>query len=257
LAIEQLSQYVGLDQIATQDNGITLTTQGGAVLVEGGTASALSAVSSGGTTQMFDSSGANVTAGVQGGSIGGQLTAQNVDLPEVTSALDRLAYRVATAVNTQNEAGLTTSGAAGGAIFNVPSSATGAAAAISVIPTGPSAIASAAAGEGESGSGNANARADLAQATRSLGQTISGELGVMLAQIGSQASSLSEQTTAQQATLTQLTTQRDSQSAVSLDTEAANLTQYQRSYQAAAQVLTILDELMAVAINIGTPQTVT
>ena len=36
LAIEQLSQYVGLDQITTQDNGITLTTQGGAVLVDGG-----------------------------------------------------------------------------------------------------------------------------------------------------------------------------------------------------------------------------
>ena len=93
--------------------------------------------------------------------------------------------------------------------------------------------------------------------TDSLGQTISGALGVMLAQIGSQASSLNEQNTTQQATLTQLTTQRDSESAVSLDTEAANLSQYQKSYQAAAQVLTVIDELMATAINLGTPTTVT
>jgi flagellar hook-associated protein 1 FlgK len=252
LAIEQLSQYVGLDQIRTENNGVTLTTQGGAVLVSGATASALSATTTGGTTKILDSSGADISAGIQGGSIGGQLTAQNVDLPGVTSALDALAYRVATAVNAQNEAGTTTAGAAGGAIFNVPAAAAGTAATISVIPTSASAIASAATGEGESGNGNATALANLALTTDTTGQTISGALGVMLAQVGASASSLTEQNTTQQATLTQLTTQRDSTSAVSLDAEAANLSQYQKSYQAAAQLLTVLDSLMATAINLGT-----
>jgi flagellar hook-associated protein 1 FlgK len=250
LAIEQLSQYVGLDQIRTENNGITLTTQGGAALVVGATAATLTAASSAGTTQIL-ANGTDVTAGVEGGSIGGQLTAQSVDLPSVTSALDSLAYRVATAVNTQNEAGLTATGAAGTAIFSVPATASGAAAAISVIPTDAGAIASAATGEGSSGSGNANALADLGTATDSSGQTISGALGTMLAEVGTQASALSEQNTAEQATLTQLTTQRDSQSAVSLDTESANLSQYQKSYKAAAQVLTVIDQLMASAINLG------
>jgi flagellar hook-associated protein 1 FlgK len=252
LAIEQLSQYVGLDQIRTENNGIALTTQGGAVLVSGATASALTATTTGGTTRIFDSSGTDVSAGIQGGSIGGQLTAQNLDLPAVTSALDALAYRVATAVNAQNQAGTTTTGAAGGAIFSVPATAAGAAATISVIPTSAGAIASAGTGEGESGNGNATALANLALTTDATGTTISGSLGVMLAQVGSSASSLSEQNTTQQATLTQLTTQRDSTSAVSLDTEAANLSQYQKSYQAAAQLLTVLDSLMATAINLGT-----
>jgi flagellar hook-associated protein 1 FlgK len=192
LAIEQLSQYVGLDQIRTENNGVTLTTQGGAVLVSGATASALSATTTGGTTKILDSSGADISAGIQGGSIGGQLTAQNVDLPGVTSALDALAYRVATAVNAQNEAGTTTAGAAGGAIFNVPAAAAGTAATISVIPTSASAIASAATGEGESGNGNATALANLALTTDTTGQTISGALGVMLAQVGASASSLTE-----------------------------------------------------------------
>ena len=125
LAIEQLSQYVGLDQIQTENNGITLTTQGGAVLVEGATASRLSAVSSSGTTHILDGTGTDVTAGIEGGSIGGQLTAQSVDLPAVSSALDNLAYRVASAVNTQNQAGLTSAGAAGGAIFSVPADGDG------------------------------------------------------------------------------------------------------------------------------------
>ena len=34
-AIAQLSQYIGLDQIGTQQNGITLTTSSGEVLVAG------------------------------------------------------------------------------------------------------------------------------------------------------------------------------------------------------------------------------
>ncbi len=257
LAIEQLSQYVGLDQITTQNNGITLTTQGGAVLVQGGTASALTASTTNGASVIQDSAGHNVTAGIVGGSIGGQLAGQNIDLPAAVSALDAIAYQVATDVNTQNQAGVTTSGAAGGAIFSVPASATGAAAAISVIPTNPSAIATASAGQGESGNGNATALANLANTVNSAGQTVNGQLSTMLAQIGSSASSLAEQTTTQQATLTQLTTQRDSTSAVSLDTEAANLSQYQKSYQAAAQLLTVLDGLMATAINLGTPTTVT
>ena len=257
LAIGQLSQYVGLDQITTQNNGITLTTQGGAVLVQGGASYALTASVVNGASVIQDGAATNITLGMVGGSIGGQLAGQNIDLPAATSALDALAYQVATQVNSQNQAGLTTSGAAGGAIFAVPSSATGAASSISVVPTNPSAIATASTGQGESGNGNATALANLANVTNSSGQTASGQLSVMLAMIGSSASSLSEQSTTQQATLTQLTTQRDSLSAVSLDTEAANLSQYQKSYQAAAQLLTVLDQLMATAINLGTQTTVT
>ena len=257
LAITQLSQYVGLDQIRTENNGITLTTQGGAVLVEGGTASALKMTTVGGTAVILDSFGTNITAGGQGGSIGGQIAGQSVDLPAATTALDALAYQVATAVNAQNQAGFTTAGVAGGAIFTVPASAAGCAATISVIPTNPNAVATAAVGEGASGNGNAAALANVATTVDSSGQTVAGRLGAMLAQVGSSASLLQQQTTTQQATLTQLTTQRSSLSSVSLDTEAANLSQYEKSYQAAAQLLTVLDRLMATAMNIGVQTTVT
>jgi flagellar hook-associated protein 1 FlgK len=256
LAIEQLSQYVGLDQISTENGGIALTTIGGTPLVDGATASVLSAVTVGGVTQIQNAAGNNIATGLQGGSIGGQLKAQNVDLALAVTSLDGLAYSIATAVNAQNAAGLTIAGAAGGAIFTVTATASGAAAAISVIPTNAGAIAGAGVGEGAGGNTNATALANLAQAVNASGQTIPGALSVMIGEIGSSASSLQEQNTAQKATLTQLTTQRDSLSGVSLDTEAANLSQYQRSYQAAAQLLTVLDRLMATAINIGTPTAV-
>ena len=55
----------------------------------------------------------------------------------------------------------------------------------------------------------------------------------------------------QQAMLSQLTSQRNALSAVSLDEEAANLTQYQRAYEAAAKLFSITDEMMASALNLG------
>ena len=255
-AIAQLSQFVGLNQVTTEANGITLTTTGGAVLVAGNDSYALSSAQVSTGTNIYDSTGKDVSADLTGGSIGGQLAAQNVDLPAATQALDALAYRIGTAVNTQNEAGFTTSGMTGGAIFTLSSSVTGAASVISVSATGTSAIASAATGEGATGNTNANALADLATATDASGQTVVGNLSTLLSNVGSQSASLQTQDTAQQASLTQLTTQRDSLSRVNLDTEASNLTTYQRSYQAAAQVLTIVNELMASAINLGTETTV-
>jgi flagellar hook-associated protein 1 FlgK len=255
-AIAQLSQYVGLNQVATESNGITLTTTGGAVLVAGQQSYALSSSQVGSGTTVYDSTGKNVSAGISGGSIGGQLAAQNVDLPAMSSALDALAYRIGTAVNAQNEAGLTSAGAAGAAIFKVPASAAGAAAALAVIPTNPGAVATAGVGEGSTGNTNVNALANLATATDSSGQTLAGNLSALLSNVGSNSALLQGQSTAQQASLTQLTTQRDSLSRVNLDTEASNLTTYQRSYQAAAQVMTIVDRLMASAINLGTQTTV-
>jgi flagellar hook-associated protein 1 FlgK len=154
-------------------------------------------------------------------------------------------------VNAQNEAGVDASGNPGSAIFQVGSSTAGAAATISVIASGPSAVAAAAAGEGSLGSTNANALAALVNSTDSSGQTVDGQFGTLIGGIGSQAAALSEQNTTQSASLSQLTTQRDSISAVSLDDEAANLTQYQRSYEAAAKVLSVLDSLLGDALNLG------
>jgi flagellar hook-associated protein 1 len=78
----------------------------------------------------------------------------------------------------------------------------------------------------------------------------------LLDTIGNATATATADSTQQQASLTQLTTQRDSLSGVSLDQEAANLTQYQRSYEAAAHVFSIVNTLLASAINLGQGATV-
>jgi flagellar hook-associated protein 1 FlgK len=255
-AIAQLSGYIGLDQITTEHNGITLATTSGVPLVSGTSSFALSTASVAGVTQVQDSSGTNLNSEISGGSIGGDLATLNVDLPQASNGLDTLAYRIATAVNTQNAAGVTGNGTAGSAIFSIPGTAAGSAAAISVIPTSGSALASGSTGEGSSGNTNALALAAIQQATDPSGTTIDTSFAALLSSVGNSVSSVSEGNAAQQATLTQLTTQRDSLSAVSLDEEASNLTTYQNSYNAAAKLFGIVNSLMVSSINLGTETTV-
>jgi len=250
-AIEQLSQYVGLNQTTTQNNQITLTTTSGASLVVGANAYNLSTGSASGTTQVYDFEGNDVSTGLTGGSLGGILQGITQDIPSVTTALDTLAYSIGTQVNTQNEAGLDGNGNAGTAIFSLPASSTGAAGKISVIPTAASAVAAAGTGEGTSGNTNATALADLAQAANTSGETFDVYYASIISQVGTTAAAITAQNTAQQTDLTSLTTQRDSYSAVDLNEEASNLTVYQRAYQASSQVFTIADTVMADAINLG------
>jgi flagellar hook-associated protein 1 len=256
--IAQLSQLVGLDQISTSQNGISLTTSGGALLVSGSQAFAMSTTQVGGNTDVLAGDPPqDVTTNLTGGDLGGALQARDQYLPSYSKAMDNLAFSLGTAVNQQNELGVDSSGNAGQAIFSLPSTQTGAAAQITVSATSPGAVAAATSGEGSSGNDNATALANLATANTVGGQTASGFLASFLGQLGTDASTVTTENTAQQTTLTQLTTQRDSLSAVSSDEEAANLTQFQRSYQAASEVFNIVNTLMASAINLGVETTVT
>jgi flagellar hook-associated protein 1 FlgK len=255
LAITQLSQLVGLDQISTEQNGLTLTTTGGAVLVSGSESFALNTTQVAGMTHVL-AGGQDVTSNIRGGNLGGVLQARDQQLPAYQNALDSLAFAIGTQVNQQNQAGIDVNGNPGGALFSLLPTQTGAATAIQVATINPSAVAAASPGEGSAGNSNSVALADLKSANIAAGQTVSGFLASFLAQIGNDASAAMANNSAQQATLTQLTTQRDSVSAVSLDEEAANLTQYQRAYQAAAQVFNIANSIMASALNLGERTTV-
>jgi flagellar hook-associated protein 1 FlgK len=251
-AIAQLSQLVGLDQISTENNGITLTTSNGAVLVSGSQSFSLSTTQVGGTTHILAGvGGQDVTSNLTGGDLGGVLQARDQQLPSYQSALDNLAFAVGTQVNQQNALGVDGNGNPGAALFSLPAASSGAAALIQVATADPNAVAAAATGQGSAGNTNASALANLSSANIVNGQTASGFLASFLGQIGSDTAAATTNNSAQQATLTQLTTQRDSLSGVSLDEEASNLTQYQRAYQAASQVFNIANSIMASAINLG------
>jgi flagellar hook-associated protein 1 FlgK len=256
-AVAQLSQYIGLNQITTENNGLTLTTSSGQVLVSGNASYALSTAQIGGTTHVLDSSGQDITANITGGQLGGVIEARDSQIPTMMSGLDTLANAIATNVNTVNEAGVNAYGSAAGVtLFSVAGGVAGSAASIAVSTNDPLEIAAAGIGEGSLGNTNAQALADLSTAAIAGGTTVSSYYASYLAQVGNTAADATADSTQQQTALTQLTTQRDALSGVSLDEEAANLTQYQRSYQAASQVFNIVNTLMVSAINLGVEATV-
>ena len=151
-AILQLSSILGVDQITTQGNGVTLTASDGTVLVSGTTAYPLSTTTVSGTTEIVAGEPpTTLSKDVQGGTIGGMLQARDVDIPPMQASMDQLAYAIGTAVNTQNAAGTTAAGVAGGAVFTVGAGVSGAAGAISVAITSASGIATAGVGEGNAG----------------------------------------------------------------------------------------------------------
>jgi flagellar hook-associated protein FlgK len=74
--------------------------------------------------------------------------------------------------------------------------------------------------------------------------------------LGSTVSSVQTENTAQNASVTQLKTQNGALSSVNLDDEASSMSTLERSYQAASQVFTMLNTVMASALNLGEQATV-
>ena len=256
--IQQLSQLVGIHETTTEDNSLTITTSSGALLVSKGQSFALSTSVSGGVTHISDSQGNDITTSLTGagGQLGGILTTRDQDIPQMLSTLDTLAYNLGTAINTQNEAGSDANGNAGVAIFNLPGSSAGAAGTISVSITDPSQVAAAASGNGSSDDTNLESMLAIENQNIAGGTTASTYYSSFVSTLGSLVSQVSSENTAQQASLTQLQTQRDSLSAVNLNDEAAALENLQQAYEAASKVFTVLDTVMASAINLGVETTV-
>lgn len=77
----------------------------------------------------------------------------------------------------------------------------------------------------------------------------------MAATAGQQNATATENQQTQQQIVAQAESLRDQVSGVSLDEQAVNVLQYQRAYQAMAQVLTVLDNLSQTIISLVQPAT--
>ncbi len=255
LALEQLSKYIDVQHITGESTDLTLSTSEGTLLVGANKAYPLTTGYVNGKLHILASASqgsTDITTQISGGSIAGAIRVRDTDIPAVQAKLDTVAFSFANAVNAQNASGKDASGVVGGDIFSGSTVVSGAAASLRVSLTDPNGLAAASSTEASGGSSNANALLALQSAATTNGRTFSDSFASILSGLGSTVNSASADSTADSAILSQLTTQRDTLTGVSLDTEAANLTQYQRSYQAAAKLMAILNEMLATAINIGT-----
>jgi flagellar hook-associated protein 1 len=257
-AIGQLSQLIGIHQVQTENNGLTITTSAGTLLVSQAQSFQLTTGTVNGHANFFLGS-TDITSQLAsgGGQVGGIVQARDLDIPQMQAALDQLAYSVSTQVNTLNNQGKQFAGSPGtGNIFSQPIGVNGAAAQMSVVMSNAAGVATASISDGIAGNSIATAIANLQGSAFVHGDTPANYYATFVGALGSLVSSTNTGNAVQQASLTQLQSQRDSLSAVNLDEEASSLSTLERSYQAASKVFAILNTVIAAVINLGTETTV-
>jgi flagellar hook-associated protein 1 FlgK len=257
--LSELSKLIGVNQVSTGDNGLQITTTSGRVLVAGDSSYDLTTGTSGGVTHIYAGS-TDITSELSsgGGSIGGYLTARDSDIPSAINSLDQLAYSVSTQVNSINNSGTDMDGntSNAGNIFSEPTTVSGSAKSMSVTMTDPNHIAAASSTAGTGDNSNAIKMYNLSTQTIVNGQTPTNYYSSFVSTLGSTVSAVQTQNTAQTASVSQMQSQVNSLSSVNLNDEASSLTTLERSYQAASQVFSILNNVLSSALNLGTETTV-
>jgi flagellar hook-associated protein 1 FlgK len=248
--LNQLSNLVDISEIDAGNGGLTITTSNGAPLVVGGQAFALSSQADviTGLQHVF-SQGTDITSKVTSGQLAGQLQIRDQEIPAIQSSLDTLASNLATAVNTQNQAGTDLNGAAGGNIFvPPPAGGVGAASTIALATTDPTRIA--AAQDGTPGD-NKNANALLALQNQNIiaGATPLNYYSGLVFKIGNDVSNAQTNQQSGGLVLQQLQNLQGGVSGVDINEESANLIRFQNAYQASAQVTSVINTLLQTTIN--------
>ena len=245
----QLAQLIGVS--TTQTGGTpTLTTTNGSPLVIGDTSYALQVTTApDGAAHVLDAQGNDITDALSGGTIGGAITARDNAIPALSQQLDALASQFGSAMNSAQAEGYDLNGNPGTAMFAVPTTGS-AAAGISVALTSGSQIA--ASSDGSSGSsGNVNALLAVQSSDLPSGASPTDTYASLVGNIGFAGSQVNSNLTATTSSLQQLTSQQDSESGVSIDEETANLIRYQQAYSAAARVISTINDMYGMLMNMS------
>lgn len=236
--VEDLSALVEID-VRAGNNGTVDIFAGEAVLVRAGEAKPI-------PTQLNLAAG-QLTDGthridLSGGELAGLAQAQQ-HVEEYRRTLDTLAGTLIQRVNATHQAGRTLNGTtnvdffAGTSALDIDLSA-----AVKADPRNIAAGVSGAVGDGAQALAMARLRDETQFALG--GQTFGGYYGAWTTGIGGAISANRASLTTQSAVLDQVDAMREAVSGVSLDEEMANMMRYQRSYQAAARVVTVFDEVI-------------
>jgi flagellar hook-associated protein 1 len=250
--VRQLSGLVGISEADAGDGSLTITTTNGSSLVVGAQNFDLTTqVNANSTYHDVYSQGTDITSAITGGALGGQIQVRDQEIPSILNKLDTFAYSLATAVNTQSKAGFDANGNAGVNFFAAPTSVAGAASSIAVAISDPNLVA--ASSDGSVGSnGNVRALADLQNQNIVNGQTPADYYSGLIFQVGNDVSQATSEQTAANLVLQQLSDQRGAVSGVSLDQEAVNLIRFQSAYEASANVVNVINTLLAATLNMAT-----
>jgi flagellar hook-associated protein 1 len=261
-SLDSLSQLTNFTTVTQADGAVTVMLGGGSPLVIGSQQNPISTASSPSGTEILDSQGNDITSQITSGQLGGLLNVSNGVLGSILGnaqqpgTLNQLATGMADTVNQILESGTVSTAAAaasGTALFTYDNANDAA----STIAVNPAITASQLAPVDSSGNANGNANQLAALENNPVtalgGMTLTQYFGQIASEVGQANQTATDNQTSQQQVVAQATTLVNNASGVSLDEQAVNVLNFQRSYQAIAQVITEINNLSASVMNLVQP----
>jgi len=245
LVMDELAKVAGVN-VSIMDNGAARVSIDGLSLVSDMMVSPLSYDPT--SLEISHSSGAVVTVG---GELAGYQAYLQSELPNIQDSLNTFARELADAFNAQHAAGYTPDGSMGGDLlsYTIGSEAKS----LSVVVTHHSELAAAGSGPPVAGYDSTNAEA-LSALRHSLvadgaSLTIDDAMRNVVSLVGGLTASTLSAAGSQAALASAAENARMQAHGVSIDEEMVNLITYQRAYEAAARVMTAVDESLDTLIN--------
>jgi len=237
--LEELSEYVDYTALRADDGSYTLFIGGQTLMLIGDRQYDVKAAVSNQEIRILDAQDRDITDQIGGGRLVSLIEVKNTKIPQYLDALNQLAATTADQVNGILATGLDP--ADQHPLFTYGDVGTEAAslAVTDITATQLSSSPPSSAGGNE----NIVSLAELGQTPVIDGFTLAGFYGSLAGQIGRDVSQAKLNQTTQEGLLAQARSIRENISGVSLDEEAARLIEYQRAYQAAARLVSTLNEL--------------
>jgi flagellar hook-associated protein 1 len=254
-AIMKLAELTGATTAPRTDGSVDVLL-GGSLLISGNMARQLLPPSGAMTPvaakggQLVDvrwADGANAKVATSSGQLAATLEALNATLPTYSRRIDEVAVNLATTLNQTHALGQTDAGVQGGLMFGPPPPDVLDASTIRFAISSPAglAIADLGADVGAKDGTNADRMADLAKDPDGPDRLYR----QLVVDLGAHSQATQRRAEIQAATTAQVDADRASHSGVNLDEEMSNLIQFERAFQAAAKVISTIDEMLEVLIN--------
>jgi flagellar hook-associated protein 1 FlgK len=255
LAAKRLSELTGSQARIDPDGQMRITIGGGLTVVDGARAASVQATPDpayGGHVRIDIVDGNHrddVTARLDGGQMGGEVSFRDGTMVELQGQIDQLAYDTATAFNGVHSANAGLDGVTGRDLVVAPTQVAGAAAAFAVDPeiaADPSLLAGAAPAAGSGDNQGFLALAGLAEQNVAGGgqRTLVGEGIRVLSNLGGEAARAVATRDFEAAGAEALAGARDALSGVSTEEEMANLTAFQAAASASTRFIQTVDEML-------------
>jgi flagellar hook-associated protein 1 FlgK len=257
---DRLAELTGAIPVPNGSGDISMALPDGTTLVSGDRAASLAAVPDPGngghvSLQVTKADGSGpYPSGTVGGTLGGLLDARDGALKHAEAGIDQLAFDLGNALNAVQQAGYGLDGVSGRPLFDVSTTAAGAASTLAVnaaVLADPGVLGAASTAAGVPGDAtNLFRLIETEDAVLSSGLDPGAQVSAITSAFGASASEAKATSENEGAVKDHLIRMRESTSGVSVDEELVNLQKAQRAFEAVSKVITTSSAMLEVLMQL-------